>query len=112
MNNNGRQVTVYVTQGLGGIALGVVLITLKGMALLPGIIVGLILGYTGFVLLKGAKHRAVGLLIIASGMVTILASIPSLGKIPRILMLLGGIGLILNGIWTSVKSVFRKANPD
>lgn len=89
-------------KALGGVAGGVGLMVLQGIAggaglSVPGIIVGGAVALVGLAVSSSRDDRKAGLVTLAAGAATILASLPFLGGLAGGLMWLGGAGLLVMG---------------
>ena len=93
-------------KGFGGVAGGVGVLVLKGIAaagFLGGLLVGGIVGVAGLALVMSKDDKKAGYVALAAGALTVLAVIPGLKLVATPLMLVAGIGLLLAGGWSLLK---------
>jgi hypothetical protein len=92
-------------RGFGGVAGGIVLLVLRGIAGIgfwPGLLAGAFLILLGLGIGSARGDRLPGALTIAVGAATLIGSIPGFSGV-RWLMSVAGISLIAAGAWSLVK---------
>jgi hypothetical protein len=92
-------------RGFAGVAGGVVLLVLRGIAragFWPGLLAGAFLVILGLGIGSSRQDRVAGGVTIAIGAATLIGSIPALSGV-RWLMSVAGIALIAAGAWSLVK---------
>ncbi len=100
--------SVLVRQGVKGIAGvggGIALLILKGIAAAgfwPGLLAGAVVSIAGLVIGSSREDRAAGMVTVAAGAATVIASIPAFHGVGW-LMSVSGIGLIVAGAWSLFK---------
>jgi hypothetical protein len=95
-----NQLVKQGVQGVAGIGGGIGLLILKAIAsagFIPGLIAGGIVGIAGLVIASSKEDRTAGMIAVAAGAVTIVASIPAIGGVVGWLMPVAGVGLIIAG---------------
>ncbi len=95
-----NQLVKQGVHGIAGIGGGIGLLILKAIAsagFIPGLIAGGIVGIAGLVIASSKEDRTAGMIAVAAGAVTIVASIPAIGGVVGWMMPVAGVGLIIAG---------------
>ena len=103
-----KEVSKQGMKGVAGVGAGVGMLVLRTIATstwIGGLVVGGLIALGGLALTRSKDDRNAGLLGVAAGGLTMLASLPVLSSIATPLMLVGGIGLFLAGGWSLLKFV-------
>ena len=93
-------------KGVAGVGGGIGLLILNGIAsagFLPGLIVGGLVTVAGMVIGSSKEDRRAGLITVAAGVLTVIASLPFIGGIAGWLLPVAGIGLIVAGGYSLFK---------
>ena len=90
-------------KGIGGAGGGLVLLILSGLSGLPGLIIGGILTLAGFAITTSKSDRTAGLVVAGAGILTLIAKIPFIGGLGKILMIIGGLALLGGGIYSLIQ---------
>ena len=107
-----KEVSKYGSQGIVWVAVGAVLLSLRGLTLLPSLLIGGILTYIGFVFNKKPERRKTSLYIIGAGLLTLVTSFPFLGKISKILLSATGFILLGAGVISFILYVINRPGKD
>ena len=95
-------------RGFGGVAGGIVLLVLRGIAgagFWPGLLAGAFLILLGLAIGSSRQDRAAGGITIAVGAATLIGSIPGFSGV-RWLMTVAGIALLFAGVWSLSRFFF------
>lgn len=91
-------------QGAGGIAGGIALLVLNGMAFPAALIAGGVLSLIGFFMIRkprlDGKTNKGGLIALGVGILTAVSTIPILSIFSGALLIVGGVGLIAGGAYS------------
>ena len=101
-----QQLSKQALMGFGGLAGGIGILVLKGIAagsVFGGLAFGGILALSGLWLRASRHEKKAGTVGVAAGVLTILAALPVLKVFATPLMLIGGVGLLLVGGWSLYK---------
>ena len=98
------------SKGIGGIVGGAVVLALNALNPIASLIVGVIVGITGFGMIRSKEEKGTGMLIAGAGALTAITAIPAIGGVAAWLLGVSGVGLLLMGGWNLIKFIrgYRK----
>ncbi len=85
-------------KGLAGVGGGIAMLALSGLAPVPSLIIGGIVGVTGLAVASSSKEdQTAGYVAAGAGALTALTAVPFIGGLAGTIMTLGGVGLLVAG---------------